>query len=181
MLTSILLLGFHAALLQGGAPSVPAVASPLWALNIYSGSWTITGASTLAGAGKPDHVDNHCHLVDAFYTCEQVVNGKPQALIVFTPGDSPDTFHTQIVLPDGHATGRGDLTRRGERWTWDSKTIPDPTGKPPTWYRTENYFTGRDIIHYEQFESADGVAWKKTASGDEQREGADTSVGKPKG
>jgi len=52
-------------------------------IKVYEGTWTVVSAHTMAGEGKPDTIVNHCNEGTAFYTCEQVVNGKSLALIVF--------------------------------------------------------------------------------------------------
>ena len=82
-------------------------------LKQYEGTWTVVSAHTMAGDGRPDTVVNHCSEGTAFYTCEQVVNGKPLALVVFTATDDPTKFHTQPVLPSGRAVGLSDLTIAG--------------------------------------------------------------------
>jgi hypothetical protein len=93
------------------------------------------------------------------------VNGKPSALIVFVPAETPLSYHSTPILPDGHATGRGDLTISHNHWTFLGK---DVEADKTTWYRTENYFTGRDKIHFEQYQSTDDKkTWKLTNSGDE--------------
>ena len=143
-------------------------ASPFDALTVYEGAWTMAGGS--AAGARPDNLVNHCALTEAFFSCEQVVNGKPSALIIFTAADTPNTFHTQTVLPSGFAVGRGDLMVAGDHWTYRSKA-QSVDGKSTTFYRTENLFTGRDRIHYEQYESADGNTWQKKMSGDEIRVG----------
>ena len=136
-------------------------------IKVYEGTWTVVSAHTMAGEGRPDTIVNHCNEGTAFYTCEQVVNGKSLALIVYTATDDPTKFHSQPVLPDGQAVGRGDLTILGDHWTFlGSRT--DATGKE-TFYRTENLFTGRDKIHFEQYESGDNKTWVKKNEGDEVR------------
>jgi len=145
-----------------------ASASPTFSdLAVYNGAWTVTSPHTLAGPGKTDALVNHCTQNSAYYSCEQVVNGKPMALIVFVPADAPLTYHTQPILPSGYAAGRGDLTISGDHWTFVGKDTED--GKT-TWFRTENYFTGRDKIHFEQYESSDGKVWELKNSGDEVRQ-----------
>ena len=135
-------------------------------ISVYDGGWTITATTTMAGAGKPDELVNHCSRATAYYACEQVVNGKPMALIVFTATEVPGKFHTQVVLPDGFSTGRGDLTISDNHWTFLGKDVEkDKT----TYFRTENYFTGRDKIHFEQYESTDNKTWVKKNEGDEVR------------
>lgn len=149
------------------APSTSAI-NPLEAIRVYAGAWTVTSSKTMAGPGKPDLLVNRCFMATAFYNCEQQVNGKVLALVVFTATSLAGAFHTQPMLPNGQATGRGDLTITGDHWVFTSKT-PVATGKTSTWYRTENFFTGRDHIHFDQYESADGVTWTKSNSGDEVR------------
>jgi hypothetical protein len=154
-------------LIQASAAEATTASPSFSDLTVYDGAWTITSPHTLAGPGKPDTLVNHCNKNTAFYSCEQVVNGKPSALIVFVPAVAPLTYYSQPILPDGHATGRGDLTISGDHWTFLGK---DVEGDKTTWYRTENYFTGRDKIHFEQFESTDNKTWKLTNSGDEVRQ-----------
>ena len=94
------------------------------------------------GEGKPDALVNHCTEGTAFFSCEQIVNGKSVALVVFTATDDPTKFHSQPVLPTGRATGRGDLTIIGDHWIFLGSG-KDDSGKE-TFYRTENLFTGQD-------------------------------------
>jgi hypothetical protein len=136
-------------------------------IKVYEGTWTVVSAHTMAGQGRPDTIVNHCNEGTAFYTCEQVVNGKSLALIVYTATDDPTKFHSQPVLPDGQAVGRGDLTILGDHWTFLGSG-KDAEGKE-TFYRTENLFTGRDKIHFEQYESGDKKTWVKKNEGDEVR------------
>ena len=145
----------------------PAAPDPLAPLTVYNGSWTIRALHTMAGEGKSDQLVNHCTRTVAYYTCEQVVNGKPMALLVFVPGDGPGKFHSQPILPNGYSTGRGDLTIDGDHWTFlGSDTKPSKT----TLFRTENYFRGPNNIHFEQYESTDDAkTWTKTNEGDETR------------
>jgi hypothetical protein len=142
----------------------PAVFAPL---RVYEGTWTVVSAHTMAGDGRPDTLVNHCTEGTAFFTCEQVVNGKSLALIVFTATDDPAKFHSQPVLTNGCAAGLADLTVAGDHWTFLSNSMDD-AGKP-IFYRTENFFTGRDKIHFEQYESADNKTWVKKNQGDEVR------------
>lgn len=97
-------------------------------IRVYEGTWTVVASHTMAGEGRPDTIVNHCHEGTAFYTCEQVVNGKSLALIVYTVTDDPTKFHTQPVLPGGQAVGRGDLTIAGDHWTF-SGSGKDDAGK----------------------------------------------------
>lgn len=141
-------------------------AEPFSALTVYDGGWTVTGAKTMAGPGKADALMNHCSRTEAYYACEQVVNGKPMALMVFTATEDANKFHTQIVLPNGYSTGRGDLTLAGDHWTFLGK---DVEGDKTTYFKTENIIKDHDHIHFDQFESADGTTWVKKNEGDEVR------------
>ena len=166
---AILLATLMAFAVQTKAPAPASATNQLAAIFVYNGAWTVTSPGTMAGPGKPDHLVNTCRLTGSFYACEQVVNGKTMALVLFVAADKPDHFYTQPILPDGHAIGRGDLVivheAKGDHWTFTSKNVEaDKTIR----YRTENYFSGVDKIHFEQFESADGVKWEMKNSGDEQ-------------
>ena len=142
-------------------------ASAFTPLKLYEGTWTVVSAHTMAGDGKPDTAVNRCTEGTAFYICEQVVNGKSIALVVFTATDDPTKFHTQPVLPSGRAVGRSDLTIQGDHWVYLSSGTDD-NGKQ-VYYRTENVFTGRDKIHFAQSESADNKTWVIKNQGDEVR------------
>jgi hypothetical protein len=141
----------------------PAPASPFVPLHLYNGGWKVT----IAEASKPDSLLNRCTETAAYYACEQVLNGKPIALVVFTFTEDARHFHSQVVLPDGKAVGRSDLTIDGPHWTYSSSGT-DKNDKP-IYYRTENYFDGDDKIHFEQSESADQKTWVKKMQGDEVR------------
>lgn len=131
-------------------------------LELYNGSWRIQKT----GAAAADNLINHCARTGLYYVCEQVVNGKTAALVVFVPADAPGKYHTQAILPSGEAMGRGDLTIEGSRWVYLGK---DVEGSKSTWFRTINIFTGRNHIHFEQAQSTDGTQWTTGGSGDEDR------------
>jgi len=146
------------------------VYASLW---LYQGSWIVTPKNIAPGA-KPDQLTDDCALVGKYFACQQTVNGKIGALIVFVPADAPGHYFTNAVVPEGYAGGRGELEISGDRWTYSNKSEED--GKT-SYHRTRNIFTGKDHIHYEQGESADGVNWTATNSGDEARS---VTVSKPK-
>ena len=114
----------------------------------------------------PDIIVNACKPVGSYFTCQQTVNGKLSSLIIFIPGDKPGHYYTQGVLPEGWATGRGQLEIAGDLWTYRSQATDD--GKT-TYYRTTNVFSGTDKIHFELSQSSDGEHWNVTKSGDEER------------
>jgi hypothetical protein len=150
------------------AAQTPVPADPYASLRLYNGRWLVRQGNAAADA-KPDELTDECAQVGKYFTCQQMLNGKTGALLVFVPTETPGHFYTQNVRPDGRAGGRGELQIDGDRWTYSSKA--EENGKT-TYYRTINQFTGRDKIHSESAESSDGVNWKTTRSGDLVRMGA---------
>ena len=140
--------------IDAGAPYRP--------LMLYNGTWWVTPLQST----KRDILEDHCDRTGKFYSCEQTVNGKTVALIVFVPAALTGHYYTQTILPDGHASGRGDLKIAGDRWVYSSK---DVAGSKTTYYRTVNVFVDKDHIHFDSQESTDGTSWKTTQSGDERR------------
>lgn len=143
-------------------PAADPVYDPLW---LYQGGWEVSPADLAAGA-KPDKLVNDCGLVGKYFACQQTVNGKISALVVFIPAEKPGHYFTQAILPEGWAAGRGELEITGERWTYLSKEQED---SKTTYHRNVNTFSGRDHIHFEISESPGGEHWKATRSGDEVR------------
>lgn len=159
-----------------GLVGVLAAAAParVWAedtfapLELYNGSWAVQSA-----AGKVDHLENHCSRTGLFFVCEQVLNGKSKALVVFLlEGEvgKSRTYRTKIITPDSAATPAAwnHLTIEGERWVYGAAV--DDDAKHPLRARTINEFSGADRIHFEVQTSRDGKIWTTTASGDERRE-----------
>lgn len=151
--------------LQTPAPAQPSSPGPFSPLAVYDGAWRVRAQHPFSGGSGPDTLVNHCTTGQAFFTCEQVVNGKPAALVVFTVSKEPGKFDVDNILPNGHASSDTDLFVHGDHWTYINNS---DAGKPR--YRTENTFRGPDHIHFEQFESPDGgQTWAKTNEGDEDR------------
>lgn len=154
-----------AVLLAGPVAAAPApdkTFAPLW---LYQGAWHVTRSNAAAGS-KPDELVNQCALLGKYFACQQAVNGKPAALLVFVPASEPSHFYTQTINPDGRAAGRGELEIAGDRWIFSS--VWDQGGKT-TYYRTTNVFSGKDRIHFEHAESSDRQNFKVTDSGDDVR------------
>lgn len=132
----------------------------LW---LYDGSWQLVPA---AAHSETVRIDNHCHFFGAYFACQQTVNGKAGALLVFVRAEKPGHYYSQVISPDDKANGRGDLEIDGDRWTYLGK---DESASKVTYHRTTNTFSGDDRIHYELSESTDGTHWTVTGSGDERR------------
>lgn len=141
------------------------VADPYAPLRLYQGSWRVTPRDLAVGT-KPDILENQCALIGKFFGCQQTVNGKIGALIIFIPTDQPGHYFTQAVMPEGWARGRGELEIENEHWTYSSKE--EENGKT-TYYRTVNVFSGKNHIHFELQDSTDGKNFTTRKSGDEER------------
>lgn len=158
MLALVLLLALQTA-------ASPSAADPFAPLAIYNGAWSVKAQHPFGNTPGPDILQNRCTHGVAFYTCEQVVNGKSAALVIFTLSKEPGKFDVDNILPNGHASSDTDLFVKGDHWTYLSNSS---AGHPH--YRTENYFKGPDSIHFDQFETTDdGKTWTKTNEGDEIR------------
>ena len=138
---------------------------------VYAGTWHTQAedyATPYSKAGTETGVlHNDCWRGRAFYTCEQIVDGQPKALIVFQRGKDDDHYVTHALPADGSAGGDGTLIVAGGRWTfpWQfgdhGKTV---------YARTVNVFSGRDRIDYRQEYSYDQVHWTPMAKGTETRQ-----------
>ena len=147
-----------------GATHAQGATDPYAPLRLYKGTWQVT--QTTPAGKQPDRLVNDCARIGRYFACQQTVNSKPGALVVFIPDAAPGHYHTQIVLPDGAALGPpGMLTIAGDHWTYLGQ--PDAKGVR---YRTVNVFSGRDRIHFESARSTDGKTWTVTMAGDETRE-----------
>jgi hypothetical protein len=157
------------ALTGSAAAADPAATPSLQALLLYRGEWRVTADHPWSGApsGSVDRLRSACTLFHAYLACEQSVNGKPLALIVFTPGARPGEFYTRTIAPSGLAGGRGTMTIEGRSWTFLDKPAAGLTG---SWSRVENVIVSRKEIKFAEYESEDeGKTWKRTNAGIERR------------
>lgn len=136
-------------------------ADPYSPLTLYQGTWR-----ELPDGKKPFQLTNVCGRIGEYFGCQQTIDGRIGSLIIFVPAKEAGHYYTQSVLPEGWATGRGELEIRADRWTFQSK---EADGAKTVYYRTTNTFSGKDRIHYEMFQSTDGQHWTATGSGDELR------------
>ncbi|MGB8478948.1 MAG: hypothetical protein WCE63_08915 [Acidobacteriaceae bacterium] len=142
------------------SPSPAGVFSPI---SLYQGNWQVTPGMS---GSAPDTLSNHCEEFSEYYACQQTVNGKVGALIVFVYAGTTGHYNTQAVLPTGFAQGRGDLLIEGQRWTFSGKSTD--SGKT-TYFRTINDWHGHDRIHFEVAHSPDGKTWVIDHQGHERR------------
>ncbi len=138
---------------------------PYAPLKLYDGTWNATTSN-----GKTTAIENHCARTGLFFACEQVVNGKPAALVVFLPRDrgaEGRVYLTQALTAAGDKPGAWRvLTIDGDHWVYSGAAKPRAKARRE---RTVNTFSGTDFIHFEVQSSTDGKTWTTTMSGDEHR------------
>jgi hypothetical protein len=157
-----------ASLLAAAAAGQGSSGDPYAPLQLYEGTWEV---HVTAPEKKTDRIVNHCAKTGTFFSCEQEVNGKTAALVVFLPvgkttGGALD-YRIQALQPDASAPqGWTHLVIDGDTWlySWDQSEA----GKTTHW-RNTNHFNGKDQIRFELQNSEDGTTWKTTLSGEERR------------
>lgn len=139
------------------------------ALTAYAGRWRgdIRFLSTAYGKARENRIDlrNDCWRSAAFYVCNQFVNGKSQALLVYRY-DSGNGYISYPILADGSAVKPGHLFIEGNVWTFPWQVEKD--GKT-TYFRVTNTWASHDHIDFRQEYSADGKQWTPMAEGQEDR------------
>jgi hypothetical protein len=143
--------------------------NPLAALAVYGGNWKVRATHPWSGAarGAVDRLTSRCQMLSQYYVCEQTVNDKTLGLILYTIGKRYGELHSRFVAPDGEVAPLGDLTLRGNHWTYLDRPAGHRRGK---WSRTENVVLNENRIVFEEYESSDqGQTWVKTNSGTEDR------------
>ena len=144
---------------------------PFAPLALYHGTWTVRAEHPWSGGppGTADQLVSRCQRFARYFACEQTVNGRTQALLVYTADSASGGLHSRVIAPDGRAGGRGDLTIDGDHWTYLDKPPRPLRGK---WSRVENVILDHDHIRFEEYESADeGRTWARTNAGTEERTG----------
>jgi len=143
---------------------------PYAPLRLLNGKWDALPAKGDKPA-EPVHLENRCAQAGEFFTCNQFVNGKNMALVIFLPLHSLENggyaYRNQALRVEGDNSGAwGNLEISGDHWVYSS----DETDKgKKTYWRTNNVFSGSDKIHFEVQRSEDGLTWTTTMSGDEAR------------
>jgi hypothetical protein len=143
---------------------------PYAPLQLYDGKWDVLPPEGEKSA-ETMHLENRCARVGEFFACNQFLNGKNSALVVFLPVRALESggysYRNQALRPenDGSATW-GNLEIVGDRWVYSSEETDK--GKKIFW-RTTNIFSGADKIHFEVQRSEDGSNWTTNMSGNEAR------------
>jgi hypothetical protein len=167
---TLILLVLAFVLSQSISPAtLAATGDPYAPLQLYDGKWDL--ASTPAGH-QITHLENHCVKTGLFFVCEQIVNGKSEALVVFLPlaissAGTAQEYRMEVLNADASpASEWSKLTIDGDRWVYSWESMED--GKKISW-RNINTFTGADQIHYEIQRLEALNTWKTVKDGQENR------------
>jgi hypothetical protein len=141
---------------------------PYAPLKLYERSWQI---NISVPDKKSDHLVNRCALTGTFFSCEQELNGKTAALVIFLLVEpsvaSALEYRTLAVLPDASTPGDwSHLVINGNTWTY-SWTQKD--GEKTVEMRNVNHFQDNDHIHFELQKRGDDGNWTTQLAGDESR------------
>src|SRR5271167_4745518 len=115
---------------------------PYVPLRLYDGKWDVVFANGQK-PGETAHLEDHCAKIGQFFACNQIVNGKNTALVIFLPLHPMEnggyTYRNQAVRVEGDAPSTwGNLEIVGNRWVYSS----DSTDKgKKTYWRTTNVFS----------------------------------------
>ncbi len=175
-LALVVLMSTHA---TQGSPATPAksgnaaaqiASDPYAPLRQLDGKWEVA-MSSADKAAAPTRLENRCGQVGEFYACNQIVNGKNTALVIFLPSHALEnggySYRNQALRTEGeNSAAWGTMQITGDRWVYPSESTEN--GKK-TYWQTVNFFSGPDKIHFEVQRSDDGVKWTTTMSGDEAR------------
>jgi len=141
---------------------------PYAPLKLYEGAWKVR----MSGHDQqPDHLVNRCSRTGTFFSCEQELNRKTAALVIFLSSGHNSSaaleYRTLAVLADASKPDDwGRLTIDGQTWTyaWMQKD-----GEKTVEMRNVNQFRDNDHIHFEVQKHAEDGTWKTQFSGDEER------------
>jgi len=159
-------LAFAVTALLAGTPGHAAAArDPYRALKLYDGRWAM-----MLGDGHAFALTNRCAQLARAYVCEQLVDGKPVAMVIYVPGgdEAGNATYDTLAVPYGGAPPGpwSKLTIDGDHWEYrSSQTEAGHT----SYSRVVNDFDGPDHIRFVQQRSVDGTTWTTVTSGDEQR------------
>ncbi len=117
-------------------------------LGLYDGKWDYT---TTIGEKESIHLENHCTKTGLFFACEQMVNGKTAALIVFLPvarmASGGEEYGITGLSADANPPADWNkLTIEAERWVYSWE---DTDGGKKVFWRNVNQFSGPSKIHFE--------------------------------
>jgi hypothetical protein len=158
---------------SAGAAGNDANADPIGKLAVYAGSWnsrivhyrtTYTQARVETTLAR-----NDCWRSDVYYACDQFINGRSAAFVVYTYSAGERLYHIQVIPKNGVAVATGTLAITGNAWTFpwqyqaNGKTI---------FVKIVNVFPDTNTIEFHEAFSYDRKHWTPTADGVERRTNA---------
>jgi len=162
--------------MPGAAAAVLALAPAAAAAGIetiaaYKGAWQIeieNYKTAFSEAGKEStSLQNDCWSSAGFYACDQIVNGKSSALLVFTYDEKTDMYGTYAIPAGGGNANHGTLLIRGNVWTYPWEQTENGH---TTYFRVVNVFTAPDTIEFRREFSTDKQHWTAMAKGIEKKQ-----------
>lgn len=136
----------------------------------YAGTWkTETGHfdTLFSKAGRDSAtIKNDCWRSGDYYACDQYLNGKSKALLIYTYDAKDDTYTVYPITAGEDDVQTGKLIIHGNVWTfpWETKE----KGKI-VYFRVTNIFTALDTIEYREEYSLDKAHWYPMAQGYERK------------
>lgn len=127
-------------------------------LKAMDGHWRVT-----TGSGRTENVDNACSRTGLFFVCEETVEGKPAALIVFRPKDREESklaYRVQTLTAGGDRPGPWkDLVIDGTTWTYS-----DSEHQAGHKTRTVITHSGPDYMHVEVEAAGKDDTWTSVST-----------------
>jgi len=158
---------------------ISVVATPAWGtplptalekIAVFAGTWnTETGHfyTPYSKAGKDAAtIRNECWRSGDYYACHQYVDGKSNALLIYTYNAKDDIYNVYHIVANDDDVQSGKLIIHGNVWTfpWETKE----NGKT-TYFHVINVFTSVDTIEYREEYSMDKLHWYPMAQGYEKK------------
>lgn len=164
--------GAAAALLAGAglAAAAPADQDPIGKISVYAGAWKsriVHYQTTYTKAHvETTNVRTDCWRSGSYYACDQFIDGRSAAFIVYTYSAAAHVYHIQVIPKDGNLVTTGVMMISGNTWTFPWQY----SDKGKTVYiRIVNVFPNRDTIQFHEAFSYDQTHWTTTADGIERR------------
>ncbi len=107
-------------LLTAAAAGQNGGSDPYAPLRLYEGAWEV---HVTVPEKRTDKIVNHCAKSGTFFSCEQEVNGKTTALVVFLPkgkaASGAQQYRMQALQPDASAPQDwSQLVIEGDTWVY---------------------------------------------------------------
>jgi hypothetical protein len=153
--------------------SLASAANGIDTIYAYEGTWKCETEHFKTAYSEPKKesttLRNDCWRSGGYFACDQFVDGKSVALIVFTYDAKEDVFHNYAVPVDGGEASSGKLLVKGNVWTFPWQATSKTNGQP-IYFHVVNVFTTPDAIEYRQEFSSDQAHWTVMSKGVEKKQ-----------